>query len=205
MLWQVGTKPIICRIEAIVKQDEANHRREQVEANLYFSRIAEAHLERRSDNMHSAEALLDASIPRDGELDRRGWEWYYLKGLQHADLLTIPAAHDDFVSDLAISPDGQQVATAGGTPFMPANRSDGIKVWALWGPNAGKCLAEFPQSCMVSRLAFRKDGQSLAWAGLRGEVGVANLQTDKTERLRSLPPGFKNSLLESGCVTLRCI
>jgi len=64
---------------------------------------------------------------------------------------------------MAISPDGQLLATAGGTPFLPANSSNGIKIWALRGTGAGKCQMEFRRSSMVTRLAFRKNGRSLAW------------------------------------------
>jgi WD40 repeat protein len=179
------------RVEAVKKHVEADIRREQAEETLYFNRIAEAHLERRFDNILSAEALLDACVPREGGIDRRGWEWYYLKRLQHADLLTIPSAHEEFVADMAISPDGQQLATAGGTPFFASEEINSVKLWALRGPDAGKCIKTFPQKHFVVRLTYRKGGNSLVWSDVQGMVGVIDLQTGRAGPPADPLPGRK--------------
>ena len=180
----------LLRDQAVHKQVEADARREQAEATLYFSRIAQANLERRSDNIHSAEALLDACVPADGGFDRRGWEWHYLKSLQHADLLTIAPAHDEFVADVAISPDGQFLASGGGTPFLDSHATNAVRIWALAGANAGKRMAEFPQAGMVCRVVYRKDGRSLAWVGIRGQAGVIDLASGQARNQWQVPAGF---------------
>jgi WD40 repeat protein len=183
------------RDQAMHRQAEAEARREQAEAMLYFNRIAQANLERRSDNIHSAEALLDACVPTGGGLDRRGWEWHYLKSLQHADLLTIAPAQEEFVADMSISPDGQFLASGGGTPFLDTDAANTVRIWALTGSNAGKRLANFPQSSMVCQVVFRPGGRSLAWVGIRGQVGVIDLATGQASTPWKMPEGYKTIVL----------
>src|SRR5262249_53189100 len=57
---------------------------EQAEFQRYFHHIARAAAGWREGNMVQVEKLLE-----DCPLDRRGWEWDYLKRLCHADLLTV--------------------------------------------------------------------------------------------------------------------
>jgi WD40 repeat protein/serine/threonine protein kinase len=72
---------------------------------------------------------------REGQPDLRGWEWYYLYGQCHPDLLTIPAASRGVLS-LAWSPDGTRLATTQG-PFgrpMICDAVTGKEAIALeWG------------------------------------------------------------------------
>jgi hypothetical protein len=44
---------------------------------------------RLSYNVAGANALLEACRLAPGELDRRGWEWSFLKGLTHADVVAL--------------------------------------------------------------------------------------------------------------------
>ena len=58
--------------------------KEELEASLYFQRIALAHRELLEDNLLQAEELLDQC-----PADRRAWEWYYLKRLCHVEPVTV--------------------------------------------------------------------------------------------------------------------
>src|SRR5262249_3787270 len=55
--------------------------------------------------------LLEGQIPKPGETDLRGFEWYYLWKLCHSDLLTLQ--HQKTIYSVAISPDGKTLAGAG--------------------------------------------------------------------------------------------
>ena len=76
---------------------------------LYFSLIDRARLEYQAANIGEAEAILDRC-----EESRRGWEWHFLKGLDHAELLTLRGHGDGWINAVACSPDGRWIATAGG-------------------------------------------------------------------------------------------
>ena len=94
---------------------KARHRAERAEANamtnLYFSMIAQARLEARLNNTTGANRLLDRCEPA-----ARGWEWRYLDGVNHADLLSLEHESLIMTSGLAFSPDGKFLACAGGRP-----------------------------------------------------------------------------------------
>jgi serine/threonine protein kinase/WD40 repeat protein len=197
------------RHQAVVKQSEAEEqrrrtqeeqvkaerRREEAESSLYISRIAQARLEARQANFATAGQLLDLCLPRDSDSkDRRAWEWHYLRGLLHSDLLTIPSAHFPIVSDVALSPDGEWLATAGGSPFG-TRPSDRVRVWRAFGPEAGTSVCEFPHPTMVMSVVFAKGGQDLVWAGMDRLVVQASLKTHQVSQTRVLPRGFSPATL----------
>ena len=169
-------------------QAVAERRRDESEVHLYFSRVAQARLESRSGNFTSAERLLDQCAPDgDGAVDRRGWEWHHLKGILHSDLLTIPAAHGGFVTDLAFSPDGRRLLTAGGIPFRDPP-PDAVRVWEVWGETAGRKVREFPHLGMVWAAAYVADGRQVVWSGSDGTVRAADAETGRALWSRPLPP-----------------
>jgi len=55
--------------------------------------------------------LLEQHRPKDAESDLRGFEWYYLYRLCHAELLTLKGTTNS-VKVIAFSPDGKRLATA---------------------------------------------------------------------------------------------
>ena len=57
--------------------------------------------------------LTRAWIPKAGEDDLRGWEWYYLRSLCHAEQLTLPG-RDLFLKSVRWSPDGDHAAYESG-------------------------------------------------------------------------------------------
>jgi WD40 repeat protein len=166
----------------------AEAERENTESTLYFSRIAQANLQRQLNHPIEAEYSLDACVPRD-TVDRRGWEWHYLKGVLHADFMTIPLAHEDIVSDVAFSPDGQYLATAGGMPFPPFPPGR-VRIWQVWGDKAGLPLREFPNPKMIKHLCYPRDGRRILWAGNDKTVCAGNLDSGQVAFTRPLPEGF---------------
>ena len=111
--------------------------------------------------------------------DRRGWEWYYLNGLCHQDLLTI-RADDKELWSVSWSPDGRRLATGGAEGT--------VKIWdaatgqrqAIWGGHSGAVLA----------VAWSPDGRWLASAG-----------ADKTVRIWAVETGAARVLGEHGAIT----
>src|SRR5262249_48055004 len=112
------------------RRREAEDAREQAEASVYLSRIAQAQPEDQANHSPGAQTLLGLCPPR-----RRGWEWHYLHGLLHADLLTTAPLHSGpYVFDVAFSSDGRFLASAGGgNPFYSAQgnavRPGEVLVW----------------------------------------------------------------------------
>src|SRR5262249_53999267 len=77
------------KVQALAAKEQADTAKEQAvtakelaETNVYFSRVAQARLEWDLEyNLNTANLLLEKSRPASGQVDRRGWEWHYLKGL----------------------------------------------------------------------------------------------------------------------------
>ena len=56
--------------------------------------------------------LLDRHVPKEKEIDLRGFEWHHLRQLCHSDLATFPL-HDREIRCIAVSKDGKMMATGG--------------------------------------------------------------------------------------------
>ncbi len=89
----------------VLARRRAERAEENAQNNLYFSMIAQARLEARLSNTAGSNRLLDRCEPA-----ARGWEWQYLQGVNHADLLTLELESLIHTSGLAFSPDGKLLA-----------------------------------------------------------------------------------------------
>lgn len=180
---------------ATKEQVKAESRRDEAENHLYFSRIAQADLERRMNNPASARVLLDFCVPTslEGVKDRRGWEWFYLKNLLDADLLHLPAPHEEVVEDLSFSADGQTLLTAGGTPFRPFP-PDFIRVWDIWGTTAGRCRWKYPVARAVRQVVDQAETNRIVYVLLDGNIEVIDRQANKAILLRKVPDTIKSGL-----------
>jgi WD40 repeat protein len=98
-----------------------------------------------------------------GQPDLRGWEWYYLNGLCHRDLVTL-RGHPDSVLDAAWSPDGRSIASAGG--------AGALGVWDAAGKREPLWLRGHGGA--VYSVAWSPDGQRLASAGDDRTIRVWN-------------------------------
>ena len=127
--------------------------RERVDANLYYHRIALAHREWLAGHRTRAVQILEEC--RDDV--RRGWEWQYLNGLFHPELLSFQE-HRLPVRAVAFSPDGRLLASASGQ--WGSNDPGEVIVWDVasgtenfrWKASTGP----------VTDLAFSSDGRLLA-------------------------------------------
>jgi WD40 repeat protein/tetratricopeptide (TPR) repeat protein len=145
------------RNHALRQEDLTKEENEKFQHTLY---AAHAHL--------AYQAWRDAEITRVLELlngpgcppDLRGWEWGYLHGLCHKDLLT--EEHHQWATRLAFSPDGRQLATG--------DRSGTVR---LWEPARGQLIRRLEgHRNEISGLAYSADGRYLASAGRQDQTVI---------------------------------
>ena len=138
----------------------AERAEEKARTNLYFSMIAQARLEARLSNTPAANRLLDRCEPAD-----RGWEWYYLRGVNHADLLTLE--HESLIetSGLSFSPDGRLLACARWTPYLKVGSPPPEGAVEVWNLETQRRVCRLPGSTNETRVGFSPDGRLLLVSG----------------------------------------
>ncbi len=163
---------------------------------MYFSLIDRARLEHRAANIAEAEAILDRCEPA-----RRGWEWHFLKGLDHAEVFTL-RGHDGWVDSVAWSPDGKWIATSGGgNPYF---ENPGAKVVpgtvVLWDAATGRpvhTLRDYRH--LVGQVAFTPDQRLVAAASRVGTIRVHEVATGRlVQTLAGLAPTLKMAMAPDG-------
>lgn len=142
--------------QAKAERAVAERERQRAEHNLYVANMHRIRFEMENNNVNAARALLDLYRPGTETKDQPGWEWYYWDRVSHAEVLTL-RAHTNGVRDLAYSPDGTLLASAG---------SDGDPVVKIWNAVTGEELRSLHgHEVLVSQVAFSPDGKVLATCG----------------------------------------
>jgi eukaryotic-like serine/threonine-protein kinase len=144
---------------------------DEAEFQRYFHHIARAAAGWREGNMVQVEKLLD-----DCPIERRSWEWNYLKRLCHTELLTL-RGHSGTVTGVAYSPDATRLASGG---------SDGtVRVWdVITGKEVLPPLRGHTGD--VYAVAYSPDGSELASAGHDKTVRVWDSTTGELTRTLGL-------------------
>jgi WD40 repeat protein len=175
---------------------KAEEARLLLESSVYSDHIVLAQAAYQANDVPGALDWLRKCRPEEGRLDRRGWEWHYLRRLCRTDLLPgLEHGGDEYryVHGVAFFPDGQRFVSGAGVPFGGvtkfgyANQTPGeLKVWDA---ASGRCLATFTDHPgAVWAVAVSPDGRWLASGGADGSV---HLRDGKTLALRPGPPAEK--------------
>ncbi len=169
----------LARDKALDAEKTAREAAERAGRSLYFSLIDRARLEHQGANIAEAETILDRCEP-----SRRGWEWHYLKGLDHGELFPL-AGHDGWVEAVAYSPDGKWIATGGGgNPFYS---NPGHKVVPgtviIRDAETGRPVHTLRgHEHLILQLAFLADGRLLASSSIDGTVQLHEAATGRLVR-----------------------
>jgi WD40 repeat protein/serine/threonine protein kinase len=144
----------------------AERQRDAALQNLYFAHMQLAHQDWHSGHTGRMHSLLEAHLPRSGEPDLRGWEWYYLLSLCHRDRLTF-RGHAAEVRSVCSSPDGQRIASGSGDHTI-----------RLWDAKTGREIgALYGHEKAVLSLSWGPDGKRLAGGDDQGKVIVWDTET----------------------------
>ena len=120
----------------------------------YINRVNRAYREVQDDNIALAEDLLHGC-----PIERRGWEWHYVKRLCHRERLSVEVPAGS-VSAIAYSPDGRLIATGSGGHFSRGKGGSNVE---LWDRETGQRRLTLPVTEGVFwSLAFSPDGTKLA-------------------------------------------
>jgi WD40 repeat protein len=157
--------------ELAQKAGELTEHAQKLRLKNYLANVDRVALELATDNLGRAEELLD-ECPED----LRGWEWFYLRRLRHAQPLKLSRgerlAMGGEGSDVAFSPDGR---------FLAAPAGKEVYVWnmAAAEPPAGAVHAPMftlsGHTGAVVRIAFNPDGRRLASTAKDKTVKIWNL------------------------------
>jgi WD40 repeat protein/tetratricopeptide (TPR) repeat protein len=153
----------IARAEADRAREEAVAARRQERRNRYYmdmNLIGQAASQ--EGGIGLALDMLARWRPAAGEADHRGWEWYYLRGLDRKEL-RILSNHKSTVNAVSWSPDARQLASAG--------YADGtVRVWDV---EAGQEMAVLRTGApLVLTVSWSPAGRRVAYGDDRGKVVI---------------------------------
>lgn len=144
----------------------AEQRRRDLQAIFYDSQLSLAGRAWDEAQIDRVRTLLESAATQSSDgRELRGWEWFYLNRLCHADLCTFQA-HAGQATCLAFSSDGARLATGG---------TDGaIRIWEL--ARAVEVADLQRHSGPIAALAFHPRENWLASAGADARVHIWNLE-----------------------------
>jgi WD40 repeat protein/Flp pilus assembly protein TadD/tRNA A-37 threonylcarbamoyl transferase component Bud32 len=148
--------------------------------NVYFSRIAQARLEWRLNNVFGSNQLLDHCDP-----SRRGWEWHYLRNLRRSELLGLEFPELNYIVSAVFSPDGKRFAFAGFNPYDSGHEHRASSI-EIWDTTTLQRLHALNGPARTMRLSYRPDGKELAASGTQ-ETQIRDTTTGQL--IRTWSPG----------------
>jgi WD40 repeat protein len=136
---------------ALAKAEEATRARNQFQLNSYAADLYVGYRAIEEGHLGQARAMLANHMPKDGENDLRGYEWYWLSRLCHGDDLKCWQDHSSAVTAVAVAPNGKMLASAGreGRVILRSLQS-GEMMLELPRADASKGPAEIPIMAQVT-------------------------------------------------------
>jgi WD40 repeat protein/serine/threonine protein kinase len=151
--------------------------------HAYASDMLLAQHEWENANVGSVRQYLAAQLPKPGQQDLRGFEWYYLQRLCHSDIATFK--ENSSVWSVAFSPNGETLAAASGERVVLRNIVSGTvtslsghthNVFSVAFSPDGKLLATGSQDETI-RLWDVNRGAEVAQAKV-GDIGAVRFSPD---------------------------
>ncbi|MEE2989601.1 MAG: protein kinase [Planctomycetota bacterium] len=144
--------------KARAESERARQNEQRVRRQLYNTDMLLVQRDWEANNIGHVLQLLDRHA---GSESLKGFEWDYWMRLCHTDLMTLEAGTGQ-ASSVAISPDGQWIASAGSDRRVQIWRSDGGQEQDLRGHTAHiNCLAFSPDSKLLASAS--NDGTVKLW------------------------------------------
>ncbi len=170
--------------DALAGRKLAAQSHDRARDSLYVSQVARARLEWRGAAVDRVDSLLEAAEP-----SRRGWEWGYLRNLNHPEVFGVKDEVFPETTGVALDPDGTRLAALTINPFNNPIGNPGLADgWVdLFDVADGHRGARIEAPIAACRVAFSPDGKSLAVSGAGGQA-----------RLVAVPSGREIARWEAG-------
>lgn len=153
-------------------QATAEKNERQAKDSLYAADMKRAAAAWKQEDVRAVIDILDRHIPKSGDVDRRGFEWWFLRRqvtMPNQVLVEFPRA----VYTLCYSPDRRFLAAAGKDSIVK-----------LLDPESGQLIKEFETGQVeINGAAFSPDQRELATAGDDGTIRVLSINTG-SERMK---------------------
>jgi serine/threonine protein kinase len=153
---QEQTKVAIDRADDLVWED-------------YINRVSRAYMEVQEDNTAQAEDILHGC-----PIEKRGWEWHYVKRLCRRERLSANVRCGS-VSSLAFSPNGRRVATGSSRPLSTGTSDSNIEIWDR--RTGQRQPTVYRVQNLIWSLAYSADGSKLAVGGTKPQVEMRDART----------------------------
>ena len=158
----------------IVQRDEANRK-------LYLAHIRLAKNDWTNGHVGRMAQMLDTHRPKPGQVDLRGWEWWYLNSLRQPES-SVLRGHRGRVTCIAYDPLGNKLAS-GGFDYV-------VMIWDL--ENRSQILSLSGHQGHVNSVAWSHDGKQLASASSDRTVIIWDVATGSRIRTIQHTTGVKS-------------
>jgi WD40 repeat protein len=168
-----ATTALQAEAEARAREEERRKEAEEARAisesqsraaqwNLYLTRMRTMLTAWTSGQLGQLQRILEEAVPKTGELDFRGWEYYFFQDEVNKYAYVLPVPKEQrFAKWLAWSPDGTHLATSSG----------GVEIWQS---DQRRLVRQFGGGFEGGPVAWHPNGDQIAIANDDGTIRVWN-------------------------------